>query len=126
MKGYLILETGESFEGTFRAGEAKAGEVVFNTSHSGYEEIATDPSYHSQIVMMTAPMQGNYGVDDKVWESKQYWIQGFMALQIQENERDSAWLKRLGSYGIPVLSDLDTRSLTLRLRSGGTPWGAIV
>lgn len=126
MKGFLILESGEIYEGLWRGGEERAGEVVFNTSQSGYEEIATDPSYYSQIVLMTSPMQGNYGVDDKVWESRQYWIQGFMALQIQENERDSRWINRLRQFGIPCLSDLDTRTLTLRLREGGTPWGALV
>lgn len=126
MKGFLILESGESFEGVWKGGENRAGEVVFNTSHSGYEEIATDPSYYSQIVLMTAPMMGNYGVDKGVWESRQYWIQGFLALQIQDNERDNAWVKRLAEFGIPSMAELDTRRLTLRLREGGTPWGALV
>lgn len=125
-KGFLVLESGEVYQGTWRGGRDRAGEVVFNTSHSGYEEIATDPSYFSQIVMMTAPMMGNYGVDDKVWESRQYWIEGFIALQMQETERDSSWLKRLTEKGIPCLSEIDTRSIALRLRQGGTPWGAVV
>ncbi|MFN8945752.1 MAG: carbamoyl-phosphate synthase domain-containing protein, partial [Pseudobdellovibrionaceae bacterium] len=67
----LILESGECFEG--RSPQSKiretAGEVVFNTSHSGYEEIATDPSYMNQISVMTAPKQGNYGASQAVWES---------------------------------------------------------
>lgn len=126
MKGFLVLESGEIFSGRWHGGEPRAGEVVFNTSHSGYEEIATDPSYFSQIVLMTAPMMGNYGVDDQVWESRQYWIQGFVALQIQDNERDNSWVRRLSGFGIPSLSEIDTRSLTLRLREGGTPWGALV
>lgn len=126
MKGFLVLESGETFEGLWRGGNAKAGEVVFNTSQSGYEEIATDPSYFSQIVLMTSPMQGNYGVDKSIWESSKYWIHGFMALQIQGNERDSAWIDKLKEFNIPCLSDLDTRALTLRLREGGTPWGALV
>ncbi len=126
MKGFLILESGESFEGVWKGGENRAGEVVFNTSHSGYEEIATDPSYYSQIVLMTAPMMGNYGVDKSVWESRKYWIQGFMALQIQDNERDKTWVNRLAEFGIPSMAELDTRRLTLRLREGGTPWGALV
>lgn len=125
-KGYLCLDTGEVYAGAWRGGEPRAGEVVFNTSHSGYEEIATDPSYYSQIVLMTAPMQGNYGVDAKVWESRKMWIDGFVALQVQESERDTAWLKQLDQNQIPVLSDVDTRAITLRLRSGGTPWGALV
>ncbi len=56
-KGYLVLETGEIYAGLLARGEDRAGEVVFNASHSGYEEIATDPSYFTQIVVMTAPMQ---------------------------------------------------------------------
>lgn len=126
MKGFLVLESGEIFEGLWHGGQARAGEVVFNTSHSGYEEIATDPSYFSQIVMMTAPMMGNYGVDKKVWESHRYWIQGFIALQIQSNGRDNTWVQKLNEFGIPSLSEIDTRSLTLRLREGGTSWGALV
>lgn len=126
MKGFLVLESGEVFEGLWRGGTARAGEVVFNTSHSGYEEIATDPSYFSQIVLMTSSMMGNYGIDDSVWESNKLWIEGFIALQIQDSPRESSWLSRLVKNGIPVLSDVDTRAITLRLRSGGTPWGALV
>lgn len=124
--GYLVLETGEVYEGRFRSGIAQAGEVVFNTSHSGYEEIATDPSYLSQIVVMTAPMQGNYGVDKSFWESKRLWIEGFVSTQVQSSGRDQSWLQRLNENKIPCLSDLDTRAIALRLREGGTPWGAIV
>ncbi len=126
MNAYLVLETGEIYEGRWRGGTDRAGEVVFNTSHSGYEEIATDPSYLGQIVVMTAPMMGNYGIDAKVWESSQIWIEGFIALQIQESSRDQNWLKTLVDRGIPAVSDLDTRQLVMRLRSGGTPWGALI
>lgn len=126
MTAYLVLESGECFKGLWHGGEDRAGEVVFNTSHSGYEEIATDPSYFSQIVVMTAPMQGNYGVEDEVWESRKLWIEGFICLEIQDSERDHAWKKRLTSHGIPLMTDVDTRSLVMRLRSGGTPWGALV
>lgn len=124
--GYLVLESGEAYRGAFRGGEARAGEVVFNTSHSGYEEIATDPSYFSQIMVMTAPMQGNYSVDRSIWESRKMWIDGFVSLEIQESARDGAWRRQLAEAGIPVLSDLDTREIVLRLRDLGTPWGAIV
>lgn len=124
--GFLVLESGETYMGRWRGGKNRAGEVVFNTSHSGFEEIATDPSYYSQIVLMTAPMQGNYGVDRKFWESKKYWIEGFIALEVQESARDSQWINRLREEGIPCLTDLDTRKIALRLREGGTPWGALV
>lgn len=130
MNGFLVLETGEVYSGQWNHPESswngRAGEVVFNTSHSGYEEIATDPSYFSQIVVMTAPMQGNYAVADEVWESRKMWIEGFVCLQVQNSERDRKWIQRLKEHQIPLLSEIDTRHLTMRLRSGGTPWGAIV
>lgn len=126
MSGYLILETGEVYSGQWHCGENRAGEVVFNTSHSGYEEIATDPSYFSQIVVMTAPMQGNYGVEREAWESNRLWIEGFVCLTVQNSIRDRSWVQRLQESHIPLVSDLDTRNLVLRLRNGGTPWGALV
>lgn len=125
-KGFLVLESGESYEGLWRGGTPRAGEVVFNTSHSGYEEIATDPSYYSQIMVMTAPMQGNYGVERSVWESNRMWIDGFVSTEMQNTMRDSAWSDQLAANGIPVLTDLDTRRIVMRLRSHGTPWGALV
>ncbi|MCX7977620.1 MAG: glutamine-hydrolyzing carbamoyl-phosphate synthase small subunit [Bdellovibrionaceae bacterium] len=125
-QGYLVLETGEIWSGIYHGGQECAGEVVFNTSHTGYEEIATDPSYLNQIVVMTAPMMGNYGVDGCVWESSRLWIQGFICLSLQDTPRDRGWKERLTQAGVPVLSEVDTRSLVLRLRRGGTPWGAIV
>ena len=80
--GALVLSDGSIFRGLWHEAKGstieKAGEVVFNTSHSGYEEIATDPSYFSQIMVTTASMQGNYGIDDKVWESDQIFIRGFV------------------------------------------------
>ncbi len=125
-KGFIVLESGEVFSGLWHGGRDRAGEVVFNTSHSGYEEIATDPSYMSQIVVLTAPMQGNYGVDDSVWESRRIWIEGFVCVALQSSERDQDWKNRLIDAGVPIVSELDTRALVLRLREKGTPWGAIV
>ncbi len=124
--GFLVLDSGEVFSGQWLGGEPKAGEVVFNTSHSGYEEIATDPSYYSQIMVMTAPQQGNYGVDDGVWESKDIWIQGLLCLEMQNSTRDKSWVERLTQKGVPVVEGMDTRSLVLCLREKGTPWGAVV
>ena len=124
--GWLVLETGEVFGGRFLGGVERAGEVVFNTSHSGYEEIATDPSYFNQILVMTAPMQGNYGESDKAWESSRIHIQGVVCVEMQNSERDSLWRSKLISYGVPILSEVDTRSLVLCLRRKGTLWGAVV
>ena len=126
MKAYLVLERGELFCGNWKGGNPSVGEVVFNTSHTGYEEIATDPSYYGQILVMCAPQQGNYGVDQSFWESRKLWIRGFVALDIQRSERDSHWLKRLDEFSIPVMDGVDTRSLVLSLREGGTQVGALV
>ena len=129
-KSFLVLEDGEFFQGNALSEQSvfpeRAGEVVFNTSHSGYEEIATDPSYFSQIIVMTAPMQGNYGSDKKVWESSQMWIQGFVCVQMQNTSRENSWVKRLIENEVPVLTEVDTRRLVIKLRSNGTPWGALV
>ncbi len=129
-KGFLVLETGEIFSGIWHGEKTvamdRAGEVVFNTGHSGYEEMATDPSYFSQIIVMTAPQQGNYGEDDLVWESDRIWIEGFVCVEIQNTPREHSWLKKLTKAGVPVLAEVDTRKLVLKLRDQGTTWGAIV
>lgn len=125
-KGYLVLDSGEAFEGRFCGGVPHIGEVVFNTSHSGYEEMATDPSYFSQILVCTAPQQGNYGVSDEFWESNAIWIKGFVCLEMQNSVNNKAWMERLLSADVPILTDVDTRGVTLKLRSGGTRWGALV
>lgn len=124
--GFLVLESGEVFPGLWRGGLPSAGEVVFNTGHSGYEEMSTDPSYMSQILVMTAPMQGNYGASNEFWESRRIWIHGFVCLELQESVRETTWKKLLDETGIPILSDVDTRTLVLRLRSKGVSWGAVV
>ena len=124
--GFLILETGRVFPGCNRSSGERAGEVVFNTAHSGYEEIATDPSYFSQIMVMTAPHQGNYGEDDQVWESERIWIEGFVCLQIQNSTRNKSWQKKLNTHKVPILDHADTRELTLALRNSGSVYGAIV
>ena len=124
----LILESGEIFHGetpqsSFRE---SAGEVVFNTSHSGYEEVATDPSYMNQIVVMTASMQGNYGASESFWESNRVWIEGFICTEVQNTSREQNWVKRLTDHRVPLLSGIDTRQLVIHLRSHGSTWGAIV
>ena len=124
--GALVLETGEIFKGFFLGGEAQAGELVFNTSHTGYEEMATDPSYYNQILIMTAPLQGNYGASDSIWESEKLWIKGVVCLEMQSSQRDKKWLEKLSSHKIPVLSAVDTRSLVIHLRKKGVLWAALV
>lgn len=124
-KGFLVLESGETFQGEWISGPDKAGEVVFNTSHSGFEEMATDPSYFSQILVCTASQQGNYGADKEVWESGKIHIQGFIALEIQNSARENSWIKTLEQNQVPIVHKIDTRKLTMTLRKG-TQWGALV
>lgn len=124
--GVLALETGERFKGLLWNEESSVGEVVFNTSHSGYEEIATDPSYYNQILVMTAPLQGNYSANPDFWQSKKIWIKAFICLEIQNSLRDKKWLETLQKAKVPVLSSVDTRNLALRLRKKGVVWAVVL
>ncbi len=124
-QGFLILEDGSVFEGVHLNDSFGVGEVVFNTSQTGYEEMATDPSYFKQILVTTASMQGNYGVSKDVWESDKINICGFICLEMQNSKRDSSWLDRLSENKVPVLSEVDTRKLTLHLRDSGSVWGGV-
>jgi len=129
MKGYLVLEDGTVFAGAgFGAAAVHAGEVVFNTGMTGYEEVVTDPSYYGQIVVMTYPLIGNYGVTGD-GESRQPWIRGLVVKELCD--RPSHWQAvgslsdYLAEHGVPVLAGLDTRALTRHLRSHGTMRGVI-
>ncbi|MCH2534396.1 MAG: glutamine-hydrolyzing carbamoyl-phosphate synthase small subunit [Bdellovibrionales bacterium] len=124
--GFLVLESGECFQGDWLGGEAQAGEVVFNTSHSGYSEVATDPSYFSQIVVMTSSQQGNYGHQSNFEESKIAHIKGFVCLEMQNTQRQHDWCSYLVKNQVGVLSGLDTREIVLSLREQGTQWGALL
>ena len=79
--GLLVLEDGSVFEAQAASPGTAFGEVVFNTSMTGYQEILTDPSYRGQIVVMTQPHIGNYGVSSAVAESERPWVEGFVARQ---------------------------------------------
>lgn len=131
MTGYLVLDDGEVFKGEF-LGETHwecVGEVVFNTSLVGYQEIVTDPSYYRQIIVMTAPEQGNYGTLAAERESKRVWAQGFVCLEfndVHKSRHRRSLESELFEFKSPILNGVDTRSLTLHLRSRGTPWGTIV
>ncbi|MBP2020168.1 carbamoyl-phosphate synthase small subunit [Symbiobacterium terraclitae] len=130
MKGYLVLEDGTLFAGEgFGAPAVQAGEVVFNTGMTGYQEVVTDPSYYGQIVVMTYPLIGNYGVTLADGESRQPWIGGFVVKALCD--RPSHWQAvgslsdYLAQHGVPGLSGIDTRALTRHLRSHGTMRGVI-
>lgn len=130
MGSTLALEDGTFFTGNdFGASGSQWGEVVFNTSMTGYQEIVTDPSYCGQIVVMTYPLIGNYGINKEDFESKRSYIRGFVAHE--ECERPSNWRSssRVSDFlfreGIIGLSGVDTRALTLHLRNYGTMRGVI-
>jgi carbamoyl-phosphate synthase small subunit len=130
MKARLILEDGSIFEGkAFGATGESFGEVVFNTGMTGYQEVLTDPSYCGQIVTMTYPLIGNYGVNVDDIESTHPQVRGFIvreAAKCPSNWRNMgtihAYLER---YGILGIEGIDTRALTKRIREHGTMRGLI-
>src|SRR6185437_11971378 len=130
MKATLALENGLWFEGDAAgaAGDA-GGEVVFNTSMTGYQEVLTDPSYAGQIVTMTAPEMGNYGTVGADVESRALQVAGFVIRAespIASNWRaDSTLREYLVRNNIVAISDIDTRALTRVLRSAGVMRGII-
>ena len=124
MKALLALEDGTWFLGTAAGAEGVAsGEAVFNTGLTGYQEILTDPSYAGQIVTMTCPEIGNYGVTADDVESRAPQVAGFVMRQaspIASNWRATGTLRDyLVEHGIVAVADIDTRALTRRLRSAG-------
>jgi carbamoyl-phosphate synthase small subunit len=130
MKAVLALENGLTFEGTSVGARGEAiGEVVFNTSLTGYQEVLTDPSYAGQIVTMTAPQIGNYGVSLEDQESRRTQVAGFVireASPIASNWRADGTLgDYLVSHGIVAIAEIDTRALTRVLRSSGVMRGVI-
>lgn len=130
MIAYLCLEDGRVFEGKSigLVGEAE-GEVVFNTSMTGYQEILTDPSYAGQIITLTYPLIGNYGVNDKDAESSGVKAKGFIVKELcnqPSNYRAEQNLHRfLVSQNVVAIKDVDTRALTRHLRQTGTMLGII-
>jgi carbamoyl-phosphate synthase small subunit len=121
----LLLENGLLFEGqSFGAEGTSFGEVVFNTGMVGYQEVLTDPSYCGQIVTMTYPLIGNYGVNVDDFESRRPYVQGFVVRSFSEvpsHFQSTASLDEyLKDYGIIGIAGIDTRKLTKAIRSSGT------
>jgi carbamoyl-phosphate synthase small subunit len=130
MKAILALEDGSVFHGQgFGARASACGEVCFNTSMTGYQEILTDPSYKGQIVTMTYPLIGNYGVNSQDVESWKTHAAGFVIRELSpvvSNWRaDSSLEKYLEDNGIPGIQGIDTRALTKKLRVRGALNGFI-
>jgi carbamoyl-phosphate synthase small subunit len=126
----LALEDGSVFTGTaFGATGTHTGEVVFNTAMTGYQEIFTDPSYCGQIVVMTFPLIGNYGVNEEDFESDQPHLSGFVVKELPRrpsNHRATASFEAfLAERGVLGIADIDTRALTRRIRVHGAVRGVI-
>jgi carbamoyl-phosphate synthase small subunit len=126
----LVLRDGRVFRGRAlgAVGEA-SGEVIFNTAMSGYQEIITDPSYRGQIVAMTYPLIGNYGLNEEDVESRRPWVNGFIVKEASPTP--SSWRGRIGLHdylkanGIVGLQGIDTRALTRHLRDHGAQDGIV-
>src|SRR5437762_568433 len=131
MEAILALENGTLYRGSAAGARGEArGEVVFNTSMTGYQEVLTDPSYAGQIVTMTCAEIGNYGVSSTDLESRTPHVAGFIIRDespVASNWRAEGTLRDyLIDHGIVAISDIDTRALTRQLRSGGVMRGVIV
>jgi len=129
-KALLVLEDGTIFEGRpFGALTRTHGEVVFDTSMAGYQEALTDPSFAGQILVMTYPLQGNYGINHIHVESGRIQVRGFVVRE--DCDIPSHWQSEttlheyLAQHSIPGISGVDTRALTRRLRSVGVTMGTI-
>jgi carbamoyl-phosphate synthase small subunit len=128
--GFLLLEDGTLFRGSLPDGTPPTvAEVVFTTNMSGYQEVFTDPSYRGQIVVMTAPMIGNYGINDADPESPGPQIAGVVVRELSRsfsNWRATGGLDQwLATAKVPVLEEVDTRRLTRHLRTAGVMRGVL-
>ena len=130
MQAILALEDGRIFrgEGYGSPGECQ-GEVVFNTSLTGYQEIATDPSYAGQIVVLTNPQIGNYGTNQADNEAAKPFIEGLIVREfsrVSSNWRsEQVTDEYMERYQVPVLAEIDTRALVRHLRDNGVMRGVI-
>jgi carbamoyl-phosphate synthase small subunit len=130
MQAILALEDGRIFRGkSFGARAESSGEVVFNTSLTGYQEIFTDPSYAGQIVVLTNPHIGNYGTTPHDAEAKRPYIEGLVTREfspVSSNWRSTQVADEyLERYGVPVIAEVDTRAIVRHLRANGVMRGVI-
>ena len=125
----LVLEDGSAFEGRAVGEGTSFGEVVFNTSMTGYQEILTDPSYRGQIVVMTLPHIGNYGVASSVAESTRPWVEGFVARQFtsrpSSHGSEEGLISYLRRHHLPAIDGVDTRAIVRRVRERGALRGVL-
>ena len=130
MKGKLILEDGSVFTGDLLNDCTATGEVVFNTGMTGYQEILTDPSSCCQIVTLTFPLVGNYGVAEKFMQSRKSFVNGFIIGELCDEgsnlQKENELAQFLNDQKIPCLYNVDTRAVTRTIRSQGCMKGVIV
>ena len=130
MSGYVLLEDGTRFDGELLAsGGDVTGEVVFNTSMTGYQEAVTDPSYAGQIITFTYPLIGNYGVSADAMESDRVQVRGVIMREGKNGEdaasAEGGWLDWLRDCGVPAIGRIDTRALVRHIRDRGAMRGGI-
>jgi len=127
--GYLVLENGDVFPGKLSGAAPAIGEVVFNTSMVGYDQIISDPSYTGQIVVLTYPLVGNYGFNREMMESDRCWLRGLIVKELNNGANHYQQEKLFGEYlaenDLPCLAGIDTRALTRVIRTHGTMGGVI-
>ena len=129
-QAFLVLEDGSTYRGyAFGAERSGHGEVVFNTSMTGYQEMLTDPSYAGQIVVPTYPLIGNYGINERDFESRRVQVSGFVVREHCAAPSHSLSTSTLDEFlvaqGVPGISAVDTRAITRRLRTRGVMMGVI-
>ena len=129
-KAYLVLEDGSVFEGRpFGASTETFGEVVFNTGMTGYQEVLTDPSYRGQILTLTYPMIGNYGINRNDFESTKIQVRGFVVSEqcgeFSHHDGEKSIDDFLKEHDIPGIANVDTRAVTRVIRNYGTMRGMI-
>ncbi|TMB69980.1 MAG: glutamine-hydrolyzing carbamoyl-phosphate synthase small subunit [Chloroflexi bacterium] len=129
-KALLVLEDGTIFEGKpFGAPARSHGEVVFSTAMTGYQEMLTDPSFAGQVLVLTYPLAGNYGINRETVESKRIQVRGLIVHETcnlpSHWASDMTLHEYLASQDIPAIASVDTRALTRRLRTSGVMMGAI-
>ena len=127
MKGYLHLNSGESFEGQWLTNaptDEIKGEIAFFTGMAGYQEVLTDPSYKDQIIVFTYPLIGNYGINEVNFESEKPHVAGVIVYEAKQTafhyEAKYRLVDYLEKWGIPMLGSIDTRAVMKKIRSEGT------
>jgi carbamoyl-phosphate synthase small subunit len=128
--GYVLLEDGTRFDGELCGAEqAVAGEVVFNTSMTGYQEAVTDPSYAGQVITFTYPLIGNYGVSADAMESDRVHARAVVMRDAHNGEdvasAERGWLDWLADCGVPAITGVDTRALVRHIRNAGAMRGGV-